>query len=917
MSFTELRATTYTDVDNNGDYFKVFEENIFLTKRILKDGTSIKGSMPRKYKLGKFFNPGSLEELVPFLDKLINDPKKVLIRYKYTSLYMEGDVVSRKKELVTEVPSKIIAIDVDSLSLLNGMGCTDLKAQGEYICHLLHKCSPEMFPDDMGFVIQASSSAGLSDKIKAHIFISNEYELTQSQLRNVFYHVNSVFKSKVMPELKVNLVDPALYHVVQPLYLAAPIFENRSQDPFKGLPRMYYHCGSNSTIPKGYSPYVSPVKTTEVERELYLKSVDGSFIISKELDEKLERLRSWDASVSGFRIAVISLYHTALQKQFNLKALSDILKPIINTVRPGQADEYCRQGEISALNHIKACSKREIPSKCKGLELKPISGGSDPKYLKVDYRHIPKDSVTFLKASLGTGKTHTIAKWINKGYIKGRFLAITDTAALVEANAVRFSAGDFRKYSDLMDFTSGKINRLSGTLHSLKKIRGMRFDFLFIDEADSLLNNLLFASIIKEEDKAQITEILAELLMTTPQVIISDGDISEETVSCYIDLMEGSRPLYKIEHIRKNLSGVIATQHTSEGSLWGAMAESLAIGDKCLLVSDSSPRKLNEYLIALSRKYPDKVIKVVHSDSKMDDDVRDIINNTTKALRRQEVDALLCSPSVTNGVDFNYFDTVFVLTTTDNHTPNMRYQAMMRERQPSSIHFYFKDIKRYSTGYSGLVVDNGFTAKARQAMALRREREYNTYTATFNYYLVEAGAKVVVEDEPYESPMDAEAKEEAKNQLIEAILLSNQNTVIKRHNTAYELKQMLMHYYDIEEVTWDDCERFIKEKPHERAEYLHKVYLGFWDVLQTNDPVKVAKALSEKGDKFFLATGESVAGGITRAKMILRKCGIFESGGREPAENAIYWYKKYCEITSGAELPAELRDNNEKVRDLL
>ena len=44
MSFTELRATTYTDVDNNGDYFKVFEENIFLTKRILKDGTSIKGS---------------------------------------------------------------------------------------------------------------------------------------------------------------------------------------------------------------------------------------------------------------------------------------------------------------------------------------------------------------------------------------------------------------------------------------------------------------------------------------------------------------------------------------------------------------------------------------------------------------------------------------------------------------------------------------------------------------------------------------------------------------------------------------------------------------------------------------------------------------------------------------------------------
>ena len=71
----------------------------------------------------------------------------------------------------------------------------------------------------------------------------------------------------------------------------------------------------------------------------------------------------------------------------------------------------------------------------------------------------------------------------------------------------------------------------------------MKFDFMFIDEADSLMNNLLFASIIKEEDKAQIIEILGDLLINTDRVVISDGDISEETVACYVDLMQGNRTL--------------------------------------------------------------------------------------------------------------------------------------------------------------------------------------------------------------------------------------------------------------------------------------------------------------------------------------------------------------------------------------
>tara|TARA_B110000091_G_scaffold20369_1_gene19269 strand:- start:1360 stop:4107 length:2748 start_codon:yes stop_codon:yes gene_type:complete len=915
MSLTVLHACDYNDVNSSGDYFRVDIDNLNLTKIIKRDGSKSKASYPRIFKLGEFLEPSSLEALLPILEHLGKDSKSLVIRHKY-SAHTRGAKVPRKAAFVEEVPSNIVAMDIDEIPRPSHISATDLKAQGEYVIKLLHSCHPEMFPDDMGFIAQASSSAGFSDSIKLHMWIRNYDKLSQSQLRNMFYHVNSAYKKTV--ENKANLVDPALYHTVQAHYTAYPIFENPKMDPFKNN-RTFYQYGNSSYVPDSYSPYVKPIQASVSERNRYILNIQGSLEIPEELELKIDRLTNWESSNRGFRIAVIATYHRAMQEQFCLRSLRKILVPIIESIRPGESEDYISQGEISASNNIKACSVRVLPEECKGLKLKSISGGSQEKFLDID-RDLPNDSVTFLKATLGTGKTHTIASWLKAGRLPGKFLALTDTAALVESNAIRFEAGDFRQDTARLDFASGKSNRLSGTLHSLKKIKGMKFDFMFIDEADSLMNNLLFASIIKEEDKAQIIEILGDLLINTDRVVISDGDISEETVACYVDLMQGNRTLNRIDHKRQNLKDVKATQHKKESSLWGALAECIDIGDKCLLVSDSSPKALNEYLVALERRFPEKIIKVVHSSSKRDDDVTDIINNTTKALNNQKIDTLLCSPSITNGVDFNYFDTVFVLTTSENHTPNMRYQAMMREREPKHIHYFFRNMKSYSTGYSGVTLDTGFTTKSRQMMSIRREREYRTYIATFNYYLVEAGAAIQVEDEAYDSPLDTESRDEAKIQRINAILMSAPNLIIPKHNDAFQVKETIKYYYDIEdELSWEDCERYLEEKPDVRAEYLNKVFKQFWYILSLNNAKKLSELLNTKdGYKFYLATGESIAGGLFKANSILRRCGIKENKDLEksPITNAIAWYKKYCNITPGVELPEELKEHQEQSRDL-
>lgn len=920
MTITVLQATDYNDVDRNGNYYRVTRENTWLTKTIYPDGSKSNISFPKRFRLGECYEPDNLEQLLPVLNKLEQDPKCLVIRHKYRD-FKPGNIVERKANLVSNQTSHIIAMDIDDLKLPKGMSRTNIREQGEYVALLLHKSDPEKFPDDMGFIAQGSSSAGLSNTIKLHMWIRNTHKLNQSQLRNLFYHVNARYKDKF--DTTTNLVDPALYHDVQAHYTAYPIFQNPKQNPLKE-DRTVYVYGNSAFIPKSYAPYVKPVETTEIERGKYLKSILGSSNKSLELEQRIDRVKSWKPQTQGLRIAVIAVYHTAIQDQYDLDLLESELKPILDVLRPGQGSEYIRQGIVSSVNNVKACSVRDLPFKCLNIPLSTIESGKHERYLDIQ-KSIPKDSVTFLKASLGSGKTHSIAHWLKTGAITGKFLALTDTSALVESNAARFNAGDFRNAKDRLDFASGRVDRLSGTLHSLLKIRSFArsFDFLFIDEADSLMNNLLFARIISEEDKIQIIEVLSELLKYTDRVVISDGDISEETVNQYIQLMEGSRELYRINHQRETLKGVTAYKHETENSLWGAVQGHLELGDKCLVVSDSSPKALNEYLLSFERVLPDKKVKVVHSSSKMDSDIEDIVNNTTHALNRQQVDALFCSPSITNGVDFNYFDVVFVLTTTENHTPNMRFQAMMRERHPSTIHYYFKNMKSYHTGYSTVTLDQGFTVKARKAYAARREREYKTYIATFNYYLIEAGAKIEVIDVPYASPKEAIDKENYLIERVDAILKATKTFVIPRHNDAFEKQELIKFFLDVEELSWDDVESFVTNKPDEKAEFFHLIYPIFKNELISADSRKFWKSLQEKGHLYYLATGDALNGikrefsGIARAKRIMKRCGIVD-GDTASVDALLKWYRKYCEYTSGVTLPEELREEDyEHARELL
>lgn len=898
MTITVLTATDYSFTNSEGKTYSVGKNTQFFVKQFSSEGKKAANNA-HLFEYSGSFKPPNLEKAYHKLLELEKDPKSFVIRFEYKDIPPDKKVARKSEFLNLNGTTNLLSLDIDELEMPKNIEATDIARQGKYVIELLSQHMPEWFEPSCGFIAQASASAGLvQGKIKLHLWLWNSSAISVGQMKHAFSKFNE----------KLKLIDLALYSPGQPHFTGKPIFKG-VKDPFSRYARTVYVPGAYAEIPHDIESYSAPVRITEIQVNEYTESIVGGLKKSKHLEAAIDTIKNWDINTQGLRTKVIAAMHQAIQDCYNLELLEAELFPVLNHLRTGKAQDYLTQGKNAAVANITKLSSRALGPETCGVAVSEISGGKHARFLSLN-ESFPKHSLTFLRASLGTGKTHTIQRLLESGKITGKFLAITDTSALVESNAKRFNAVDFRDRDGLADFYAGKVDRLSGTIHSLQLLEENTesFDFIFIDEADSVLNTLLFASIIEEGKRYKLIEVLADILRRGNRIVLSDGDLSQETMDCYFTLIEGCKKPVKIVHQRKNLKDVNAFRHITPNSLWGSLFAELSAGKKCLLVSDCSPDSLNTYYKMLERELPTKHIEVVHATSKMDPKVRDIVNNTTDALNRHNIDALLCSPSITNGVDFNYFDTVFVLTTSENHSPNMRFQALMRERQPKEIHFYCKPLRGYETGYSSLSVDKGWISTSRKKLALRKEREFKAYASTFNYYLVQAGCKIITVNKPCECPLMPEDTDAFELERALAIITATELFSAKRHDDAYEMQKMIKAMLEVEELTVKNVLGFLEFKWHKKMEFLSKVIDDYWHVLKKNDTVALRNELKKSGHKFHLLTSISLKSNT--AKAILAKCGILD----DITETA-RMYIRYCNHT-GLKISEQIKDSMEAILEL-
>lgn len=913
-----------------------------LTKIFGRDGKSKDPIMPRFFNVVSMENPDDLKELFGILSYYQDNPEVALVRAKPKNA--TKDIRRNSENFDCNVRTNILHMDVDSIPIekLEEIAQKNSKytagsvigtnhpfdrpqcgiaQQGRLVRIVLSLLEPEMFPEDCGFIAKASGSAGVKSGVRLHMYMKSQSHVTNAQMKWLAYRINR--KCKELYDFE--LLDTSVYDKVHLMYTAKPIFEDPSMDPFAETLRIEYVEGSelllSDTMPEYQGMASYSLKDGHYD---YIEGIEGiQGYPSEFFEQRMDALRN--AKDNVFMRHSISVYCSAVEEGVDIpwldKEVTKILQSYKGLKRSPKA--YIQNAKEAALKIILSRSLRKVEgdivvsseSHNNTMPIKdvPTDSSSKEKFLKIN-KLPPENTLSFVKASLGTGKTTTVQTWLSSGLFQGRFISITNTVSLVTGNAKKLHSGLYKNRDDFNKFCDGKIDRMTTTIHSLHRfyetIQQRGIDMLFIDECDAVMNDILFNDLIREKDKCIRT--LQLILQEAKYVVLSDGDVSPETIEAYARLCDPVKPVVVYQHDRKMLEGATAIEMVDEQSIWSAMQGYLETGDKCLLVSDCSPDELNEKGMVL-RAVTGKNIKEVHKNSTKDSDIQDILTVGNSALEYQNIDALLCSPSVTSGVDFNYFDCVFIITRDAGiHPPNLRFQALRRDRGAKHIFFYTDEkTQGFLAGSQNYDEKLGWLFRCRKIYAKRRENECQKYKSTFRMLLRDQGCNIQIDPSSWGSIESA--SDLYKQERISAILSSTESFQMKRHNDAFEIKQHIVKYYDLDSVEEVDEEYVIKwldEKPHDRAAFFHKVQGVYWPTLEkcrySFDPF--IKELNTNPSKWYQTTGLDTRTTYWRIKMYLAKMGIKEAG---EFDHIISWYRTYCKIM-GYQIPRYFMTEAEK-----
>lgn len=898
---------------SGGEYIEPAPDSkVRLAKVFDANGKSIDPIMPKFFNVIESVNPNTLDQVFKLVSEYQKNPEIAMIRA--TPVSSIRNIRRNTETFNCSVRSRILHMDIDGIDPpTSGMS---IEEQGKWCIGLLNELDPEIFPLDAGFIAKASGSAGIKKGIRLHMYVQADKAVSNAQMKWLAYQLNR----KCKEEHDFELLDTSVYDKVHLMYTAEPIFENPDLDPFKDKDRSVLVDGSVINLPEAMPEYKGMASYTLKKEHLgYIMGINGLHDYpSDDFSNRIEKLRTAHDNV--FMRHSISVYAAAVEQGVDINWLDEQVRKILGEYQGLKRDPeaYINNAKQAALKIVLSRSLRKVdgnvnvssdPTAPSMLPVKDLDTDSDvnDRFLKINTLP-PEDTLTFVKASLGTGKTTTVQTWLSSGLFKGRFIAITNTVSLVEGNAKKLESGCYNKLKDYTEFRDGKIDRMSTTIHSLHRFydtisqRGL--DMVFIDECDAVMNDILFSDLIKEKDKCIKT--LKLLLQEAKYVVLSDGDISPETIEAYARLCDPVKPVAIYQHDRKMLANAQAIELFDENSVWAALQGALEIGEKCLLVSDCSPDELNEKGIAL-RSVTAANIKEIHKNSTKDADIREILTYGNPSLQQQRVDALLCSPSVTSGVDFSYFDTVFLITRDSGiHAPNLRFQALRRDRSAKTIYYYTAPATEgFQAGADKYEESLGWLQRCRKIFAKRRENECTKYKSTFRMLLRDQGCSISLDPGKWGKIESANA--EYHEERVNAILSATPSFQLQRHNDAWEVKQFITKYYDqiddMGDVTQEVVELWLAQRPHDRAAFFHKVHKYFWPIIKrcVGSFEPFVQELKNNPSKWYQCTGLDVRTEPWRIKRYMKMMGINEPG---EFSNIISWYRTYCKI-SQIQIPTE------------
>lgn len=831
---------------------------------------SIAGKKENTIHVSKF---GRIESELEFADNLIEVRDFLALAHErpdltciYSGVQKTYKKVMSNPDTVMLRPTKeffsiteatnIVAIDIDNWKVKDDIDVLDIDICGEYIYSLLNSAAPEIFPKGGGYVIKASSSAGIKSGLNYHMFFLNEENICIAQIK-------TIVKQVINLNIGTGFADPTVYSPARLWYAAKPLFRNPDLYPFKDKKFLAIKNGHKIRIPA----------TTELDLPKNLLSIEISEIrkqfvnyhgidptkveLCQPISNILEKIQSGEISDLVWSKHALHIIFLAISYGYDLELfLEKVLRPALVSYAYNKhvsVDRYLEKVEY-ALKYATSTVTREISHEIlsnreklskEKLHFVKISNvpASAEGFLAIPAPFPQKGILNFIKSSLGTGKTTTVKALIDDSKLSN-VITITNRVSLVNSNARKLG---LTSYKEMGTFEAAlNPDGLSVCLNSLSRpdiaanIYANKYDTLFIDEADSVMYDLINASTITDIKREEILGCLQHLLNNCSYIILADGDMSCETIEAYSQLCIYPSHVYITStETHKNVNVFEFLKETDmHGALLSELESAYKFREKTLVVSDYGPAKIREMVFIIEAAMHDlgtpiRVLQI-HDESKNDDDVRALLLDPTAPM---DYDLVFTSPSVTSGIDFQgRFTNVFCYTTHKVNTPNIRLQAICRERKPQNIYIHTGNAvesawvdDRYYLGFNKRAT--GFIEKTRASYIQRDLLECEKYRFYIRYNMLLKGISSYEINADMEELSEVWKKHRIKYKEAHLIIYINQilssgfKQELKTMNKIGSTKREVLAFAGIgeDELTYEIVEAHLKEKPAIKAKNLYAI----------------------------------------------------------------------------------------------
>ena len=465
-----------------------------------------------------------------------------------------------------------------------------------------------------------------------------------------------------------------------------------------------------------------------------------------------------------------------------------------------------------------------------------------------DYK---QHNVIAVNSPMGTGKTYGFRN-IPK---KASCIFLSSRQAYANSQSTDFKDFGFANYLD-EEFT-GYESRAFISLESIHHLKRTQYDYLVIDESETIFNIISSDTLIKNQFKNSI-EDFSNLIKTCKNVIVMDAFLTE-------------RSLVPVETIRNQQCFYIKNTHPApertasfveNKKLVENIIENLKANKRCVFVTGS--RTFGDWAVEhIKRDCPDKKVLYYNCYNRLP-----LTTNVNEEWSK--IDLLIYTPSITCGISYtdpNHFDNLFIYAVNMNsaHFRDI-IQASRRCRHIKNKHISiclntkFKVSETQYPCHPDIInshkKENFNILRDNVASDITNLTEYNTwvdYVDTFNimernihcvylkevclYYFGLENILILIDESITDFQLDHNLKEDTEVKASDIRLL----TSLEYNNLTYKMKREKLQADELNEYKYYVFQNWLKEE-HRQADTVDTLYDMWGNTLELQN-IKTLKKI--------------------------------------------------------------------------